>query len=237
MGEVFDSRGSYINQYIGAIDSALNYQMFEMIRSTFHKKTCFNHLRKSVDATLNTFGSNINYLGTFISNHDNRRFLNESGCEPCIKGALAFTFFFPGIPIFYYGDEQLYRGGDDPANREDLWSHMNTEGGIYKFVAKLVETRKKHEVWNYPYLVLYVEHSNFVFLRGNVLLAFTSVPGEKCILRVSVPFKDGTTFSDIFSSEKVTVTKGKIEIHLQSTTFRVFETSSRSNNFFREQFH
>lgn len=35
-----------------------------------------------------------------------------------VKNAITWPFIQDGIPIFYYGQEQGYTGGADPANRE-----------------------------------------------------------------------------------------------------------------------
>lgn len=37
-----------------------------------------------------------------------------------------------GIPIVYYGTEQGYSGGNDPANRESLWPNYNVNYIIFK---------------------------------------------------------------------------------------------------------
>lgn len=49
------------------------------------------------------------------------------------KNALLFGLTARGIPFYYYGSEQAYRGGNDPQNRESLWQDMNTNSDIYKF--------------------------------------------------------------------------------------------------------
>ena len=67
---------------------------------------------------------NINYLGNFVDNHDNARFLHENGNYNRFKSALAWSMTWPGIPIVYYGDEQGYAGGNDPNNREILWTNL-----------------------------------------------------------------------------------------------------------------
>jgi alpha-amylase len=37
-----------------------------------------------------------------------------------------------GIPIIYYGSEQGFNGGNDPDNREPLWtSNFNNETELY----------------------------------------------------------------------------------------------------------
>ena len=61
-------------------------------------------------------------MGTFIDNHDNERWLYVNGDHVYYKSALVYVLYGTGIPIIYYGTEQGYAGGDDPNNREPLWT-------------------------------------------------------------------------------------------------------------------
>ena len=82
-------------------------------------------------------------LGTFIDNHDNPRWLNQKGDTALLKNALAYVILARGIPIIYYGTEQSYAGGADPANREDLWrSGFNTNADLYQAINRLSAARK-----------------------------------------------------------------------------------------------
>jgi alpha-amylase len=48
------------------------------------------------------------------------------------------------IPCVYYGDEQDFKGGNDPANREDFWkTGYATDGATFQWVKKLLAIRKK----------------------------------------------------------------------------------------------
>lgn len=46
----------------------------------------------------------------------------------------AITLTSVGIPIIYYGQEQLYAGSNDPYNRESLWQTMYTTTEMYKYI-------------------------------------------------------------------------------------------------------
>jgi alpha-amylase len=60
-------------------------------------------------------------LGNFIDNHDNDRtlHLDEDWGDKVkhYKAAHVFILTSVGIPIVYYGAEQLFAGGTDPKNR------------------------------------------------------------------------------------------------------------------------
>jgi glycosidase len=57
----------------------------------------------------------------FLDNHDVGRFLFSGQGVAALQNALLFIFTEQGIPCVYYGTEQELSGGNDPANREDLW--------------------------------------------------------------------------------------------------------------------
>ncbi len=75
----------------------------------------------------------------FIENHDVGRLAffmdnnwNEKTKENVLKQALTYLMFAEGIPCLYYGIEQGFAGGNDPANRETMWLERNYTDQIYK---------------------------------------------------------------------------------------------------------
>ena len=60
----------------------------------------------------------ITVLGNFLENQDLPRWHNLSVDPQSLWNAMTFNWMSDGIPIMYYGQEQGYTGGDDPANRE-----------------------------------------------------------------------------------------------------------------------
>jgi glycosidase len=51
-----------------------------------------------------------------------------------------------GIPCLYYGTEQEFRGGNDPANREDMWaSGFSTQGETVTYTARLNRLRRSYK--------------------------------------------------------------------------------------------
>jgi glycosidase len=73
-----------------------------------------------------------------------------------LRNAFVFLFTEQGIPCVYYGDEQGFEGGNDPANREDLWTsgYVETEtadmssgrtyGRFFAWLQKLTKIRKAY---------------------------------------------------------------------------------------------
>jgi glycosidase len=81
----------------------------------------------------------------FLDNHDVGRFLFEAeGDIDALRNALTLLFTEEGIPCIYYGTEQDFNGGNDPANRDVLWkTGYNTSGDTFRHIAKLARIRKE----------------------------------------------------------------------------------------------
>lgn len=85
-------------------------------------------------------------LVNFIDNHDIPRFLFDEPSIPALKSALTYLLTQDGIPCLYYGTEQGFSGGNDPANREPLWPvGWATDGDLFQHVAALTALRRDLE--------------------------------------------------------------------------------------------
>lgn len=110
-----------------------------------------------------------------MNNHDNARFLSVyPGRQNGFKNASCFALTARGIPFFYYGDEQGFTGGNDPANRESLWDAMNTDSDMYKFVKTINGARQAAQGWAYDYVERYVLDDFFAFSFGDMLVLTTN---------------------------------------------------------------
>jgi glycosidase len=70
-------------------------------------------------------------LVTFLDNHDQPRFLSREQADndwQRLKSALVFLYTGRGIPCLYYGTEQAFNGGADPADREDMFAGQFKDG-------------------------------------------------------------------------------------------------------------
>ncbi len=83
-------------------------------------------------------------LVNFIDNHDVARFRYQFDDTAVHHNALFFLLTEDGIPCIYYGTEQRFNGGNDPANREDLWrSGYDTTNGTFRYIQTLIRLRKE----------------------------------------------------------------------------------------------
>ncbi|HOG43689.1 MAG TPA: alpha-amylase family glycosyl hydrolase [bacterium] len=81
-------------------------------------------------------------LVNFMDNHDLPRFLYEQPDETALRNALTLMLTMDGIPCIYYGTEQNFKGGNDPANREPLWdSGYDTENATFRHISAINSLR------------------------------------------------------------------------------------------------
>ncbi len=85
-------------------------------------------------------------LVNFVDNHDVGRFLFSSqGDKAGLRNALALNMTAQGVPCLYYGTEQEFSGGNDPANREVLWeTGFDTTGTTFTWFQTLARLRKAY---------------------------------------------------------------------------------------------
>ncbi|KAI1130402.1 glycoside hydrolase superfamily [Nemania abortiva] len=142
IGEVFDGDPNYVAGYADLMSGLLNYPIYYPMNA-FYQQTGSSQAMVDMHDQISSLFPDPSALGTFLDNHDNARWLNTKNDLSLLKNALAYVILSRGIPIVYYGTEQAYAGGADPANREDLWrSSFNTDAEIYQAIAKLSGARK-----------------------------------------------------------------------------------------------
>ncbi len=138
-------------------------QYFQAVRDVFRDGQSTSRIQALWDQRPLNYGTAPNANGTglpptktlvnFLDNHDVPRFLyNGSGVsqfqvdpQAALRNALLFLLTEDGIPCVYYGTEQELAGGNDPANREDLWNTgYSTTTSTFQWIKKLTDLRKQH---------------------------------------------------------------------------------------------
>ncbi|KAF1978805.1 glycoside hydrolase family 13 protein [Bimuria novae-zelandiae CBS 107.79] len=122
------------------------------------------------------FCKDTSLVGEFMENHDKPRFASYTDDMSLVKNNVAYVMLKDGIPIIYQGQEQHYKGGDDPFNREAIWfSGYNTDAELYKFTKQMNAIRKmainKASFSVTPFLtsmakVVYYDAHNVAFAKG-----------------------------------------------------------------------
>jgi alpha-amylase len=228
VGEVFNGNIDYVSSYQKYMDGVLSYPLYFTMLDVFGAQ----HSMTQLETLLGPAGSywskfaNVNYLGTFVDNHDNPRFLHSQPSWTLYKNALAMTVFSSGIPIVYYGSEQGYSGGDDPANRESLWPNYNTNHELYQFIKVLVTTRKALGLSTQPQVQRYSSGSFYSFSRASVLVCLTNSGATSAPVTVSMsylPYLEGQTVCNVLSDgDCATVANGSLLVKMTDGLPKVF---------------
>lgn len=192
-------------------------------------------IRDVLQQTYNSF-PDPDALGLFPDNHDQPRFLHQNSDWNRLKACLAFVFFQRGIPFLYYGTEQGYSGGSDPANREQLWTNINPNHPLYQYVKLIVGVRKQNQVWSLDATERYVDDNFYTFSRGKVLIATTNISQPSLKHQVTyLPYTEGQTVCNIFfAGDCVTVTGGKLEVDLNNGETKIFLLKTQAEQIWRE---
>lgn len=169
-GEAFDGNDKLLGSFTqpGRLDSVFYFsQHYQVFRDVFQnaafagKQAPTSNVKKLWDAREVNWGQEAQEGGvgvaparmpvSFIDNHDVARFLFglQGIAEPLrtsiFHNAISYLMLIEGIPCIYYGTEQAFAGGNDPANREVLWdAGFNKSHDTYRHIAKLASLRKEH---------------------------------------------------------------------------------------------
>ena len=158
-GEIFDGDDALIGSYTapGELDSTFYFsQKFQVYDDVFKRGQGTDRIEGLIAARDANYGQSPqpggigiaprDALVNFIDNHDVPRFLWDApGGEDALRAALVFLLTEDGIPCIYYGTEQGFSGGNDPANREPLWeSDYATDGALFQHVAALTDVRQQY---------------------------------------------------------------------------------------------
>ncbi|KAJ7362891.1 glycoside hydrolase superfamily [Mycena albidolilacea] len=145
LGEVETDDPAYAVRYLGPLDAVLDYPAFYNLTRAFSSTSgdlsrfasvpALPALASSSSPSLSPASASTSasaasssaspapllLTAAFLENHDQPRFPSLTADGALRKNAMVWPFVGDGIPTLYYGQEQGYEGGGDPANREALW--------------------------------------------------------------------------------------------------------------------
>jgi alpha-amylase len=227
-GESFDGDDALIGSYTfdGALDSVAYFsQKYQVYDEVFKYGGATSKVRDLHEQRTTNWSDEAHEGGVgvsaadmpmnFMDNHDVARFLYDAqdlelpDPEAALRSAIVYLYTSVGIPILYYGTEQGFDGGNDPANREPLWwSGYDTSGALFQHTRELIALRKAHPA---------LTHGDIDFVgvsEGAGLLAFERDDGAERLLvaintsdtdtiseTVTTSFASGTSLSDLLGSD------------------------------------
>jgi len=238
MGEVDNGDVQYVAGYQPPLTATLNYPLYYTLTQVYAQHQSMYNIR-TMNASEAASFQDITVLGTFLDNHDNPRFLNVNADWNLLSNGLAYVLFAQGIPIVYYGTEQGFNGGNDPANRENLWrSNFNTQQPLYQFIATLNAFR--NNVTQYiayaPMVERYCDDTFYAFTRNMTFVATSNIgSGQQTSRTITFhPYTSGTVLVNILStSDTVTVTNNQFQVNIVNGMPKVYYPQS----LLAKQFH
>lgn len=142
-----------------------------------------------------------------------------------MQSALAFAMSAQGIPIMYYGTEQLFNGGQDPDDREDLWHTNLQKGEMYDWVATLNKARTDTKWWQEEQVERWCDDHMYSFTRGTTLTFFSNdYNGDRGITINYHSYNIGDVLQNIWNpSDQVTVTSAGIHLVSQGGMPKIYK--------------
>jgi glycosidase len=168
-GEAFDGNDQLLGSYTqpGMLDSVFYFsQHYQVFRDIF-EYAGDEAQQKGTDQIASLWAQRkVNYnnnpqpdgiqiapshaLVNFMDNHDVERFLFAAKDPIILRNALTYLMTEEGIPCLYYGTEQEFAGGNDPANREVLWNTgFPTTGDTFVHFSRLARIRAASDALRY----------------------------------------------------------------------------------------
>jgi alpha-amylase len=191
-GEAFTGFDPLIGSYTsaGEVDSAFYFSQKYVIDAVFKSGQPTLRIKELFDQRPVHYNSVPQELGAgqpatrllvnFLDNHDVARFLYDKPSLDALHSALVFLYTEDGIPCLYYGTEQNFSGGNDPANREDLWaSSYRSDGPTFQLIRTLTGLRRQYAALRRGELQF-----NMTDPLGAGILAFERVTGDQRVLIV-----------------------------------------------------
>ncbi|KDN37894.1 hypothetical protein RSAG8_09868, partial [Rhizoctonia solani AG-8 WAC10335] len=183
IGEVLSNETQYTGDYTNYMDAVLDYPSWFAITQAFASTTGnIALIAQNIPETQKYFKNGGISTGAFLENHDQPRFQSWTTDLSLVKNAMAYTFVTDGIPILYYGQEQGYTGGNEPASREALWftSYQTQNKPLVEHVVKLNAVRKAAIAGDSKFLSTQMKlvannTHNIAVQKGKLLTALTNV--------------------------------------------------------------
>ncbi|MCS6799795.1 MAG: alpha-amylase family glycosyl hydrolase [Myxococcota bacterium] len=248
-GEAFDGDEALVGSYTapGLLDSVFHFpHKFQVFDDVFLRGAPTRRIEALLERRETFFGTEpqpdgigiapARALVHFIDNHDVPRFLFYTDDPRRLRAALAYLLTQDGIPCIYYGTEQDFFGGNDPANREPLWwSGYRTDGETFRWIARLTRIRRALEPlrrgdfrlrWVSDRVGDEADAGIVAFERvtpsgGYALVVINARDGERRtafggeVMRVGEQAPPGTVLVDVLGGERFTVaSSGTLEVRV-----------------------
>lgn len=218
LGEVLSGDPTYLSSYQPYVGGLLDYGTYYPLLRAFQSGGNMGELAALIAPSYRAAFTDTQLLGTFMENHDNPRFpYAVSSDSAIVRSAMAYTMFADGIPIIYYGQEQGFAGGDEPACREYLWMSGYSITPLYTYLATLNQARNL--AWSAGFgtnlsTALYLDTNSMVTQKGPLMLALSNQGSTSSNKTISFPtqYASGTVLVNILTCASLSVGKSTTSV-------------------------
>ncbi|TFK84800.1 glycoside hydrolase family 13 protein [Polyporus arcularius HHB13444] len=222
LGEVWHPDPNFLAPYTKVMDSVLDFPNRITLTDAFRND---HGDLAALAASMRKSQGLYEMAGAFLECHDEPRFPSVTQDEALIKNAMAWVFVQDGIPILYYGQEQGYTGGADPANREALWysGYVVEDKPLVTHVRTLNAARRLAAAANSSFLTspakLYAVSQSTLAISKPPLLALLTNVGSWSSASTTWDFPDASyeaneVLVDVLSCSTVTAdSSGGVLVH------------------------
>mmetsp|Transcript_120819 Transcript_120819/g.301477 ORF Transcript_120819/g.301477 Transcript_120819/m.301477 type:complete len:627 (-) Transcript_120819:40-1920(-) len=152
------------------LDGVLNFPLYYTALSAFcgswwpFSQSNLAFLGQRMEEQLSAPYTDLDTLGNFIDNHDAQRVMTVCGHDELkVANSLAWTMLTKGVPIIYYGTEDMLE-----EIRDSFWQYgYNTSTDGFKLIQTLNAVRKYEQIGVSPMQVIMADANHLVFTRGN----------------------------------------------------------------------
>lgn len=228
LGEVLSGDPNYLSAYQPYTGGLLDYATYYPLLRAFLPGGNMNEIASLTAPSYRALFTDTQLLGCFMENHDNPRFPNSTSSDPTIvMNAMAYVLLSDGIPIIYYGQEQSFDGGQDPANREYMWKSGYQITSLYSYLATL--NRARSLAWSAGFgtnltSTMYLDSNVMVSQKGPLLMVLSNGGSGAAIKTISVPtqFAASTVLVDVLSCNAVSIGKASTNITITSGVPQIY---------------
>jgi alpha-amylase len=262
-GEGFSGSEQQVGSYTGIegggppkFDAMLDYPLYDTVNSIFASASgATQPIETHYDNIATFYDTNSWYrLVTFLDNHDNPRFLSNSGATTNrLTIALQFLYTSRGIPCLYYGTEQAFSGdGNNNDDREDMFAgkwepdaasvgdNFNETHPLYRQIAMLnnfrrlypaLRTGTHNNLWNNPSGPGLFAYSR-VLSNEEVFVCFNTASSSQTLTNRPTTYPGGTILVNLLNTNETMVVSGSgtntvtAQITVPSTTAKIFIAQS-----------
>lgn len=208
-------------------ESLLDFPLFYSLRQAFAEEGPVDQIPKTL--ARDYLYNDPEILVTLLGGHDDGRFMSEKGATIAgLKLANAFLLTTRGVPQLYYGDEIAMTGPDEPTTRGDFPAQAFTSAGrtkeqqdLYAYIRRLIQLRKElAPLRNAPLVNLFVSEQQYVYARGNVIVAINNGNDQAEVQLDTDLTKQIRVLFGV--SKDVVIKNGKLKITLPKRSVAVF---------------